>query len=69
MRIYFDYPLATEENMKVVQDAINAGMGCDELMDSFPGEMVWDCLVVLSGNENTPWGLLYNMEGNCQNYN
>ena len=66
MRIKFEYPMATEENMKAVQEAIYAGMDAAELLDSFLEEVVWDCVVVLSGNENTPWALLDNMEGDRQ---
>ncbi len=66
MRIKFEYPMATEENMKAIQNAINAGMDAAELLDSFLEEVVWDCVVVLSGNENTPWALLDNMEGDRQ---
>lgn len=66
MRIYFDYPLATKENIKAVQDAINEGKDTDELMRIFDEEMLWDCIVVLSGNEKTPWGLLEDMDDNAQ---
>ena len=66
MRIKFEYPMATEENMKAVQAAIDAGMKTAELLDSFLEEVVWDCVVVLSGNEDTPWAVLGNMEGNRQ---
>ena len=66
MRIYFDYPLATEENMKAVQDAINAGKDTDELVEMFGEEVTWDCAVVLSGKNETPWALLDHMEGNRQ---
>ena len=66
MRIYFDYPHATEENMKAVQDAINAGKDIDELTDLFDEEVLWDCVVVLSGNKDTPWALLDHMNGHEQ---
>ena len=66
MIIKYEYPMATEENMKTIQDAINAGMGAAELLDSFLEEVVWDCVVVLSGNTDTPWALLDHMEGNLQ---
>ena len=66
MRIYFDYPLATEENMKAVQDAINAGKDIDELTDLFDEEVLWDCVVVLSGNKDTLWALLDHMNGHEQ---
>lgn len=58
--------MATEENMKAIHKAINAGMGEAELLDSFPEDVVWDCVVVLSGNEDTPWALLDHMDGNLQ---
>ena len=66
MRIKFEYPLATEENMKAVQDAINAGMEDYDLCELFDEEMVWDCVTVLSGNKDTPWALLDHMDGNLQ---
>ena len=66
MRIYFDYPLATEENMKAVQTAINAGMDTCDLIESFGENVVWDCVVVLSGNKDTPWALLDHINGHEQ---
>ena len=66
MRVFFDYPLATEENMKAIQDAINSGTDIFELYEMFDEEMLWDCVVVLSGNTDTPWALLDHMEGNLQ---
>ena len=66
MRIYFDYPLATEENMKAVQDAINSDKDIYELEEMFGDEMLWDCVAVLSGNKDTPWALLDHMDGNRQ---
>ena len=66
MRVFFDYPLATEENTKVVQDAINSGTDIFELYEMFDEEMLWDCVVVLSGNKDTPWALLDHMDGNLQ---
>ena len=66
MRIYFDYPYATEENMKAVQDAINAGKGTDELVEIFDDEVLWDCVVVLSEYEDSTWQLLENMDANAQ---
>lgn len=66
MIIKFEYPMATEENMKAIQNAINAGMDAAELLDSFPEKVVWDCVVVLSGNRETPWAVLDNMDGNHQ---
>ena len=67
MRIYFDYPLATEENMKAVQDAIDSGKASDELFDLFDENTLWDCIVILSGNKDTPWALLDHMDGHEQN--
>lgn len=66
MRIYFDYPLATEENMSAVQAAINAGKESDELEEMFDEEVLWDCVAVLSGNKDTPWALLDHMDGHEQ---
>ena len=66
MIVKFEYPMATEENMKAIQNAINAGMGAAELLDSFLEEVVWDCVVVLSGNRETPWAVLDHMDGNHQ---
>ena len=66
MRIYFDYPLATEENMKAVQNAINSGKDSDELLDMFDENVLWDCVVMLSGNKDTPWAVLEHMDGNVQ---
>lgn len=66
MRIYYEYPMATEENMKTIQDAINAGMDIANLLDNFPEEMVWDCVVVLSGNKDTTWQVFDWMDGNLQ---
>ncbi len=68
MRIYFDYPLATEENMKAVHDAINAGKDVEELVDQFDSEVVWDCVVMLSGNKDTPWLVFDNMVDNVQTH-
>ncbi len=66
MRIKFEYPMATEENMKAVQDAINAGMDNCDLCEAFGAEMVWDCIAVMSGNKDTTWALLDHMDGNNQ---
>lgn len=63
MRIYFDYPLATEENMKAVQKAIEAGTEEWDLIEMFGENVVWDCVAVLSGNKETPWALLDCMNG------
>ena len=67
MRVYFDYPLATVENMKAVQNAIDAGTNdvCD-LIDMFGENVVWDCVVMLSGNEDTPWAVFDRMDGHEQ---
>ena len=66
MRIYFDYPNATKENMHAVQNAINAGKDIDELMDMFDESTIWDCVIVLTGNKDTPLALLDDMDGNEQ---
>lgn len=66
MRIYYEYPMATEENMRKIQDAINAGMDTADLLDAFPEEMVWDCVVVLSGIKDTTWQVFDWMDGNLQ---
>lgn len=66
MRIYFDYPLATEENMKAIQDAINSGKTADELDEMFGSVMVWDCIVVLSGKDDTTWEVFDSMKDNFQ---
>ncbi len=62
MRIYFDYPLATEKNMKAVQDAIVSGKDIYELVEVFDDEVLWDCVAVLSGNKDTPWAVLDHMD-------
>ncbi len=66
MRIYFDYPNATEENMKTIQEAIDQGNDTEELFELFDENVVWDCLVVMTGNRNTPWALLDKMDGHEQ---
>ena len=66
MRIYFDYPLATEENMHAVQKAIDAGCNDCDLDELFDETVLWDCIAVLSGNKDTPWALLDHMDGNEQ---
>ena len=66
MRIYFEYPLATEENMKAVQNAINSGKDICELDEMFGDNTVWHCVAVLSGNKDTPWALLDHMNGHEQ---
>ena len=43
MKIKFEYPLATEENMKAIQDAIKAGTDVETLFSMFDEEMLWDC--------------------------
>ena len=63
MRIYFEYPLATEENMKAVQDAVDSGKDICELVEMFDEEVLWDCVAVLSGNKDTPWAVLDHMDG------
>ena len=66
MRIKFEYPMATEENMKKIKDAIYAGMTSIMLLDAFPEEMVWDCVVVLSDNKDATWQVFDWMDGNLQ---
>lgn len=66
MRVFFDYPLATEDNMRAVQEAINAGKEIWELDEMFGVNMVWDCIAVLSGNKETVWALLDHMDGHEQ---
>lgn len=66
MRIYFDYPLATEENMHAVQEAIDAGKETCDLVELFDENVLWDCIAVLSGNKDTPWALLDHMNGHEQ---
>ena len=66
MRVFFDYPLATEENMKAVQDAINSGKDYEELDEMFGSETLWDCIAVLSGNRDTVWSVFDYMSGNDQ---
>ena len=66
MRIYFEYPLATEGNTKAVQEAINAGNDYEELLEMFDEDVLWDCVVVLSEKEDTPWCLFDHMDGNRQ---
>ncbi len=63
MRIYFDYPLATEENIKAVQDAIEEGKNIGELQEIFDEEMLWDCVAVLSGCQDKTWSILFNLDG------
>jgi hypothetical protein len=52
--------------MNAVQDAINAGKDIDELVEMFDDEVLWDCVVVLSGNKDTTWSILFNLEGSEQ---
>ena len=66
MRIFFDYPLATEENMKAVQEAINSGKDEYDLAEMFGENTVWDCIAVLSGNKDTCWALLDRLDGHVQ---
>ena len=37
-----------------------------ELLDSFKEELVWDCIAVLSGNNDTVWAVFDYMDGNRQ---
>ena len=66
MNIYYDYPHATKENMKAIQDAIIAGKEAWELIDIFGENVVWDCVAVLSGNKETVWGLVDFLNGHEQ---
>lgn len=49
--------------MKAVQDAINEGKDIGELLDIFDEETLWDCVVVLSGYQDTTWSVLFNLDG------
>lgn len=66
MIVKFDYPMATEENMKAIQNAIHAGMDYPALNETFGNETVWDCIAVLSGNKDTAWQLLDHVDGSRQ---
>ena len=66
MKVYFEYPLATKENMKAVQDAIDIGSDIDTIFNLFDDELLWDCYVVMSGQQNTPWQVFDWQEGNEQ---
>lgn len=45
MTINYDYPLATEENMKAVQEAIDAGTDIETIFSMFDEELLWDTVV------------------------
>lgn len=66
MRIYFDYPLATEENIKAVKEAIDTGVDVETLFEMFEGELLWDCYIVMSGQQDTPWQVFDWQNGNEQ---
>ena len=66
MRVFFDYPLATEENMKAIQEAINSGKDEYDLAEMFGENTIWDCVAVLSGNKDTCWALLDHLDGHVQ---
>ena len=66
MKIKFEYPLATEENMKAVQDAIDCGKDIDTIFGMFDEELLWDCYVVMSGQQETPWQVFDWQEENGQ---
>ena len=55
MIIKYEYPLATEENMKALQDAIDCGKDIYTIFEMFDEELLWDCYVVTSGQQDTPW--------------
>lgn len=55
MRINYEYPLATEENMKALQDAIDCRKDICTIFEMFDEELLWDCYVVMSGQQDTPW--------------
>ena len=55
MKVSFEYPLATEENMKAVQDAIDGGNDIDTIFEMFDDVLLWNCYVVMSGQQDTPW--------------
>ncbi len=66
MRIFFDYPLATDENIKAVKEAINTGIDAEELFEMFDDVMLWDCLVVISGQQDIQWNVFHWQDGNEQ---
>lgn len=66
MTIHYEYPLATEENMKAVQNAIDTNIDIYTLIDMFDEEVLWDCYVVITGQQNTPWQVFEWQKGNEQ---
>ena len=66
MRIFFDYPLATEENMKAVQEAIDAGNDIGTIFSMFDEELLWDCYIVMSGQDGIVWQVFDWQKGNEQ---
>ena len=66
MKIKFEYPLATEENMKAIQDAIKAGTDVETLFSMFDEEMLWDCYIVMSGQQDVAWHVFDWQNGNEQ---
>lgn len=66
MRVFYDYPLATEENMKAVQAAIESGADVDTIFGMFDEELLWDCYIVMSGQDDTAWQVFDWQNGNEQ---
>ena len=66
MRVYYDYPLATEENMRAVQAAIESGTDIDTMFSLFDEETLWDCYIVMSGQQDTIWQVFDWQNGNEQ---
>ena len=66
MKIHFDYPLATNENIEAIRKAFNTMTEPTDLYDEFNDEVLWDCFVVMSGQQNTPWALMDYCDGNEQ---
>ena len=66
MTINYDYPLATEENMKAVQEAIDAGTDIETIFSMFDEELLWDCYIVMSGQDGIVWQVFDWQKGNEQ---
>ena len=41
--------------MKALQDAIDCGKDIYTIFEMFDEELLWDCYVVMSGQQDTPW--------------
>ena len=41
--------------MKALQDAIDCGKDIYTIFEMFDEELLWDCYVVTSGQQDTPW--------------